>query len=251
MSKYTKIAAFVFSLAILSCAQADRAHACSISDAGDHICEGSSPPAPATPPTSPAGSAIPTQTQPVPITNAGQIIDYANAVPEVQQDVQPNLTQTTDPLEAGEQQCVSLAANSTTSIPFVYDGTNAINVADGQGPARVFVSQLPGYDPLKRISPGVSSDYYSPCHAQANIPEICDESWCWPDPYNENSIKMNTPEYVLADPENRSDVCPMVVGETYYLNVQNENGSPINVGVGNGTAGASCAPAYDPYAWLP
>lgn len=222
--------------------------ACSVDGTGDHVCEGASPPAPAAPPVTGGGAAIPVQTQPVPVTEPGDIVDYALATPEVQQDVQSNLTQLTDPLEAGESQCVSLAPNSTTSIPFVYDGSNAMNVANGQGPARTFISQLPGYDPLKRLAPGVESDYSSPCHSSANRPDICDET-CWPDPYNENSIQMNTAEYVLADPENRSGICPLVVGETYYLNVQNENGSPINVGVGNGTAGAACAPADDPFAW--
>lgn len=213
---------------------------CEMNDANDHTCGGGAQPAQPASPVTPAGTAIQTTPAVQPVGRA-DVIDYSVMTPEIQQYVAPNLTQESDAIEPGE--CVerTLAPGSTTSIPFTYNGTNtSMNVAQGSQ-TRTYVSNLPGYDPQGTLSPGAQNDFYAPCYSQANLPPICGESTCEPDPNNENSINLMNSDQVVADPYANRTQCPVVAGERYYLNLQNEGSAPICVSVGNGT---NCPPCY-------
>lgn len=231
------------SMILITCASTAAYAQCSIGDTNDHTCSEGAAPAQEAAPATPAGTAIQSAPTAPPI-GTSDVIDYSRTSETVQRDVQPNLTQETDPIEPGECVQRTIPPNSTTSIPFTYGGGSTnMNVpeVDGQGVTRMFVSSMPGYDPLNRLAPGAGNDFYSPCHAQANLPDICDESSCVPDPNNENTINIRDAETVAADPTGNAGQCPLVPGTRYYVNIQNQGSSPICTSVGNGT---SCPPCY-------
>lgn len=214
---------------------------CNITEAGDHVCGQGGPGPQASAPATPPGQAIPS-TPPAPPIATSDVVDYSTASANTTQDVMPNLTQESQRLPAGQCAQRTIPPGSTTSIPFEYNGTNsAMNVpaVQGQGVTRTFISTMPGYDPMSRLSPGVQSDFYSPCHSQANLPEHCGESTCTPDPYNENSINMMNADTVSADPQGNATQCPLVPGQRYFINIQNQGSTPICTAVGNGT---NCPP---------
>ena len=196
------------------------AHACNVSAAGDYICESDGDPADGSGSGSGGGSAgsggasgLPTPpaataTSPKPITRAqGDVprdsskpIDYSKATAATRAHVQSNLTQETKKLITGSCTPRSIAAGSTTSIPFVFDGSNSFTVAPGPGPVRTFVSSLPGFDPAKSLNAG--GEYYSPCHSVANKPDICyssgESETCYPDPDNETSLNISTADHAIS-----------------------------------------------------
>ncbi len=214
---------------------------CSITDAGDHICGQGGPGPQAAAPATPAGNAIQSAPAAPPIAT-GDTIDYSKVSENTRQDVAANLTQETQRLQPGQCAQRTIPPGSTTSIPFEYDGTNSsmnVPAVDGQGVTRTFISSMPGYDPLSRLSPGTQSDFYSPCHAQSNQYVDCGEGARCPAPHNENSINMMNNNAVAANPQGNVAQCPLVPGQRYFINIQNQGSTPLCTAVGNGT---NCPP---------
>lgn len=216
---------------------------CSITAAGDHICGAGGPgPQPAAPAT-PAGQPIRSAPTAPPIATS-DVIDYSRVSANTTQDVASNLTQESQRLAAGQCAQRTIAPGSTTSIPFVYDGSNsAMNVpqVDGQGVTRTFISTMPGHDPMTRLSPGAQTDYYSPCHAQANQYVDCGDGSRCLSPYNENRINMMNADAVAGNPEGNATQCPLVPGQRYFINIQNQGSAPLCTAVGNGTNCPPCS----------
>ena len=228
-------------------ASAASAQGCNITDAGDHICGAGGPgPQPAAPVT-PAGQPIQSAPAAPPIAT-GDTVDYSQVSETTRQDVAANLTQETERLQPGQCAQRTIPPGSTTSIPFEYDGSNSsmnIPAVQGQGTTRAFISSMPGHDPMSRLAPGARNDYYGPCHAQANLPENCGESTCTPDPYNENSINMTSAETASANPQANAANCPLVPGQRYFINIQNQGNTPLCTAVGNGANCPPCNTGYD------
>ena len=157
---------------------------------------------------------------------SGEPIDYYNSATIRAQSVQQNLTQEYELLQPGQCQQRILPPHSTTAIPFTYDNRYSnINVAAG-GVTRLFISSVPGYDPLNRLAPSVQNDFASPCHAQANLPGS--------DPHNQNSLSLTE-----AGASGQQG-CMLRRGETYYLNIQNQGKAPLCASFGSDTACGSC-----------
>ncbi len=223
------------------------AQGCNITDAGDHICGQGGPGPQAAAPATPAGKPIASAPVVAPVATS-DVIDYSQTSENTRQDVASNLTQETQRLQPGQCAQRTIPPGSTTSIPFEYDGTNSsMNVpqVDGQGVTRTFISTMPGYDPMSRLSPGAQTDFYSPCHAQANQYEDCGDGSRCLSTYNENGINMMNADAVSANPQGNSNQCPLVPGQRYFINVQNQGTTPICTAVGNGTTCPPCSTGND------
>jgi hypothetical protein len=224
---------------------------CNITDTGDHVCGNGAQGSQQTPPPTPGGQAI-QSSPPAPPVAMGDVIDYSQTSTNTQRDVASNLTQESTRLQSGSCAQRTLAPNSTTSIPFVYDGSNSSMNIPQTGPqggvTRAFISTMPGFDPQSRLAPGELTDSVSPCHAQANLYEPCGDGDMCLSYNNENSINMMHAETVQTNPSGYSNQCPLVPGERYFINIQNQGSSPICTAVGNGT---NCPPCQvnNNYGW--
>jgi|GEM_PF-4689284 len=166
----------------------------------------------------------------------GEPIDYYNSQRMREKSISSNLIQEQTPLPSGE--CVQRVVPplSTTAVPFIYDGKpQSINMAPGQNVTRLFVSTVPGYDPLNKMAQGPHADFVSPCHAQANLPQVCKDGICTPDPDNQNTLMLID----AAAPMPTPPACVLITNEIYYMNIQNQTQIPLCASLG---MGAECAP---------
>lgn len=177
-----------------------------------------------------------------PPLGSGEPVHYAQTMTsQYAPNVQPNFNEETTSFQPG--QCVkkTVPANTAIALPFDYDGKPlAMNVAPGSAVARLFISNMVGYDPQGKHPFGLHTDFQSPCHAQANLPQDCKNGVCAPHPYNENSLSLMDAQTVADNPGLYYKSCPLTPGQTYYLNVQNRSAATICVSIGNNAKCGGC-----------
>ncbi len=227
---------FFFALTFLVAGVSPAVHAECSSAGGGYVCPtGSSTPAPSSSGDTAKGAAAPPLGSGEPIYY-GQTMTSQNAP-----NVQPNLDEETTLLQPGQCLKKTLPAHSAIALPFTYDGKPlSMNVAPGSGVARLFVSNMAGYDPQGKQPFGLHTDFQSPCHAQANLPQDCKDGACAPHPYNENSLGLMDAQIVADNAALYYKSCPLVPGQTYYLNLQNRSAAPVCVSIGSNADCGGC-----------
>lgn len=231
---------FFFTLTFLVAGASSSVHAQQCGGVGgSYVCPSGS----TTPPTSSSsGEGAGGVSAAAPPIGSGEPVDYTQTMTsQYAPHVQPNFNEEATLFQPG--QCIQkiIPANSAIALPFVYDGkANAMNVAAGSGAARLFISNMVGYDPQGKQPFGLQTDFQSPCHAQANLPQECKNGVCTPHPYNQNSLSLMDVQTVADDAGAHYKSCPLTPGETYYLNVQNHSIAPVCVSIGNNAACGGC-----------
>lgn len=174
---------------------------------------------------------------------SGEPIDYYNSERIAGgQVVQNNLIEEQTPIPAGVCFQRVVPPNSTTVIPFIFDGQRtAINIAPGKGVTRLFISAIAGYDPVNRLAPGPHNDYASPCHLQTNLPATCDKDGknCKPNRYNQSAVQLMDVNEAMAAPEIYPE-CVLVTDQTYFLNIQNQTKTGLCASLGMGLECGAC-----------